>query len=308
MTTANAGSKGASTASPPANTTATASSTPVASGATTTASSPAATKPQIATKRDIAAEIEEMRTTDAGDGEGDATDAEQQAKGAEKKSDAGDADPQGEKSKDDKGKVEEKMVPERALKERVNRVNRKLDEAKGQLASRTLELTNAKEALGIAVAEAERLRGLLQKGAKYDEQGEKIAGMELANKARDVAERTKLEHAQELEKAKAEAEISVVTDQLEEEVAGALASHDLVDRAELIREMKKDLSKSATDVAASLEKQKLERARGKLVKEKPSTPSTVRAQRAGGTNTAVKYSNDRKGIAEHIDALRSQNG
>lgn len=312
-TTAKAGTSGASSASPTGNSKgAPSASSPAADPANTTQTQ---TETPRSTRAAIAADIESMQAgsgDDAGDVEADQPGTDETKKAAK------DAAPEGDKpSKDDKGKEAERMIPERALKERLGREKKKLDDLKGQLHAKDLEHRKGTEALRLALAEVDRLTALVKQSGKYDEKSEKIAQMELAQKAQAKAQELDQGQQKVIEAARTEAARAIETEALQGEFNDALAAHDLVGFAELKDEYGKELRsagakaaqpRSVTEVAAALEQQKLDKARGKLVKDRPAHPTSTRPQRGGGTKSQVDYSHDRKGIAEHIDALQRQHG
>lgn len=314
MTTASAGSSVATAAS----TTATTSSKAGNPAGSATATSEA-TKPQLTGRAAIAASIEEMRTDAGDDADDTSSEGNQPApKDAEKK-EADAAEPEGDKSKVDKGKdqANEKPVSKKAFKERLDRERERFDKVQGQLQTKDLELKKSNEVLKLALTQIARLEEALKTGAKYDENAEKLTERETALAAKEAIGKVTTEHEQLAETARRDAEIAVHAEQLGEEVAEALGAHDLVHRGELIDAMKKDSKlarqenrapKGAEEVAAELETAKLEKARAKLVPAKPAHPESARAQRSGGSNAAVNYGHDKKGIAEHIEALRTQKG
>lgn len=268
----------------------------------------------------IAADIESMKAEAADEAAAETT-VDGQTDGADKKAEAqNDAKPEGDKpSKDDNGKVDDVKKVRAEMKERLKRADKKFEDLKGQLHARDLEHKKSVEALRLAVAEVDRLTGLLKQGAKYDEKGEKIVSMELADKARAAAEKLDQESKKAIEQAREQAATEVEGEALQGEFQQALAAHDLVGFAELKDAYGKEIAaaieskgtmqpRTVAEVAAALEDEKLNKARGKLVKERPAHPSSVRGQRAGGTKSQVDYSHDKRGIAEHIDALKRQHG
>lgn len=276
-------------------------------------------------RKAIAASIEQIR------GDADAAQSAQQAQeegqraqggqqpgeGAEKN--AGDAQPEGDKSKDgaeanaeakadDKGKTEERMIPERALHERLAREKKKLDDLRGQVQQKDVALAKANEAFKLLGEEHERLRGMLERGEKFDKTAEELASMKLADKARQASERvTQSATKQQATDAKAQ-RASAVESQLSDEIAAAVKKHEgFISENALIAEcmLPANLSRPVAEVAAELEAQILERSRAKLVPTNTATPSG-HAQRAGGSNAAVDFGHNRKGIKKHIEFLKAQ--
>lgn len=294
MTTAAAGTAGASPASPTGN----------SKGAATTASPTAETTTKDVGRSAIVARVAELNagkpgTNDADVDQGDAADGQEAQ---------GDADAQGDKSKDDKGKkTEERMIPERALKDRLAREKKKLDGLRDQIAGKDLEHAKTREALDLALAEVDRLTAALKSGAKFDEKDEQLRAHEIANEANARAQKAQKAHETALQKARDDARRSEMAEQISEEIDGAISATDgLVHRRELIEAMKRrdNLNRSAKEVADELVQTKLERAKSRLVTPQPPTPSTVRPQSAG-SNPAPRYPNNREGIRARVAAIRA---
>jgi hypothetical protein len=272
----------------------------------TSTDSPAVIEAPAKSQRELITERTKALKAPKAKADGERPAGEQQR--AEPVAEAGDADPQGDKSQD-KGKEEQKPIPFKAFQERLGREAKKASALRDQLASKELESTKTRAALNIAAAEVERLQALLRGGGKYDERDEEVQGFRLTEQAR--AERARLESEHEGARAKqAEDEkVSAMRERISEEIDTALSGADLIHRRELIEAMRRqeNHSRSAKEVADSLQAIKLEKAKPRLVQQRPSTPSTVREQRGGGSSS-VSYSNDRSGIRDRVKSLRNQQG
>lgn len=258
----------------------------------------------------IAERVSELRTKTA---EPEAQPAEGENKTAEP------AETQGDKSKDDKGKKDPESVPMKAFKERLGRETEKRRAVEGELATAKLQLQKQEAALRLVMEEMERLSAARRDGTALDERDEQIQAMRLSEDARKRSEEIQRAHEQAIVEAEQRAAVSVSAERLGEEMDTALADHDLVDRAELIAALRADAAaarkreeaggdgsvRSVSAVAAELQANRLEKAKRRLVLERPATPSTVRPQ--GSANSAsVRHSNDRQGIQKRIAELRAR--
>jgi hypothetical protein len=240
-------------------------------------------------------------------------DDEEQLSDVDENEKAGDAETQGDKSEKDKGKEAksekdkaEKTISQKALQERLGREKKKQEALESKVSERERVIAQREAAIDILGKEVERLTGILKEKGLLDENGEKLREYDLHSQAQARQKEIEERHTKAVKEAADNARRAALRDQLSEEIDSALTEYDLLHRNELIAELKRkeNLSRSIAEVAKELQEAKLERAKLKLVKSKPATPSTVTPQR-GGSNSAVRHPNTRKGIEARIAELRS---
>jgi hypothetical protein len=209
---------------------------------------------------------------------------------------------------EDQGK-EPKTIPLAAFKERLARETRKVEQFREQVAARDLELSRAKEAMGLLSAELERLRGHVREGKPYDERDDALAAAELERRAREVNDRLLKEHEervrQQQEQLRNEAEVEQYRITYERDISDALTRFPLVDRSLLVQALKVEAGKArpatAVQLAELMQQELLARARKLGFQPPPETPSTPRAPTGG---TPHRFENNAKGMQQWLASQR----
>lgn len=139
--------------------------------------------------------------------------------------------------KADDGKKTEKpredVIPMAAFKERVGKLQRRIEQAEESASKASLEATRYKTALELINSDNERLRSMLQNGQGYDPTAEELHATKFEMKARDLGSKIEREHQETIEKRRADAEKSAqvesIKERLSNEVNNVVAKYPLAD-------------------------------------------------------------------------------
>lgn len=219
---------------------------------------------------------------------------------------AGDVATTDVKAKDAKSEAKgEETVPLAAFKARLGKETEKRKAIQEKLDEATTKLSRSTESLRIAIAELNREREARVNGTPFDAKDDQIRQFEIEKQAREAIAKIDGETTKaKTERASAERQ-EVYSDLMRSEFNDALASAPMVGRQELIDALRLPANEQRTfaDVAKELHAVNLNKAKTFLSKERPESPSTIKAK-AGGSHR-VEPTRDLAGMRKRMAEIRA---
>jgi hypothetical protein len=212
--------------------------------------------------------------------------------------------PPGKVDKAEDTPEEAKTVPFKAFKERLARESEKTKAAKDGLRTANLEIARLRAIVEIANGEVERQAQARQAGQAFDPRDEEIHGFKLAETARARAAKIQADSAAAIEAEAAAEQKSEVYAAVHGELREALAAFPEVTEAELREHGRRpdNLTRPLRDIAAEIDRSKLDAYRRRLASEKPPAPTSARP--SGGGNGGHRFPNNAKGMTQRLAVLR----
>ena len=226
---------------------------------------------------------------------------------------AGDPDPAPATSEEAApGKKDTDVVPMAAFKERIGRMNNRIEKLQEQLAARDLEAKKATKAAELLQEALNKVRQQHADGVTFDERDDRLLQAELTERGRTLLQQLQAEHEaalrQQAEQIQSEQLRETYRAQYAREIGDALEQYPLVNRRELIAHLKEEATKkrpaSTSQIAAMLHEQALATARRVLgASAPPPSPSTSRRP---GAVAQHRYPNTAKGMLAWVQERRTQ--
>lgn len=224
---------------------------------------------------------------------------------------AGEERPSPEDGKEE-GK-EPDSIPMHAFKERLGRVNRRVEALRSEVTSKDFEIKKRDEAVQLLSGELERLKAALREGRPYDERDDQLSAADLREQSRQIAERIQAEMQEELRRNADE-----IRDEMARETYRASYERDIhsaqtqfpdVDRRQLIEALKAEAVKarpaSAVQVAKAIHERQLDVYRRHYGQQNPAPPAPATVRRPG-VGEPTRYTNNAAGMLGYLNAKLSQ--
>jgi hypothetical protein len=202
-------------------------------------------------------------------------------------------------------------VPMAAFKARIGKLSDNVKAAREESARLAHENQRYSTAAQLLQEENERLRQQLRDGVQYDSRDEELADVRLSQRAKERADALALEHEQKLQEMQRnfvqEAEREQIKARLSTQIEGALASHRLANRADVIAVMKSRNDISAGEAARMVHERESKRLEALGYSPRQSTPPVdppPGTRPPGGAGGTGRFANNAKGMLDFLDARR----
>lgn len=148
--------------------------------------------------------------------------------------------------KADDGKKTEKpredVIPMAAFKERVGKLQRRIEQAEESASKASLDVNRYKAALELVNSDNERLKAMLQNGQGYDPTTEELHATKFEMKARDLGSKIEREHQEAIEKRRSEeanaSKVESIKERLANEVNVVVEKYPLSDSDSVLAAMR----------------------------------------------------------------------